>query len=119
MDNVYHVEFEYNNEPKSSLMKKIYENEFIRVRNKACNILDSYEEWNEEFNRTYPKGDKSGIEDPRYVKFICKKSNKVLEQLDNASPFVIIRASVAREGDLVAISKVDWKTVICINLKES
>lgn len=113
----YRVIFHYNREPKIGLLKKIYEHEYVRLRNMGCNLLnDHYEEWNREFNQKYP--DKNG-EDPEYNRFIANKQNKILKELDNESKIIILRSDPNNGADMVAISKIDWQTKFYITLMEA
>ena len=113
----YRVVFHYNKEPKIGLLKRIYEHEYMRLRNMACDLLnDHYEEWNAEFDQKYP--DKNG-EDPEYHRFIANKQNKILKELDNESKIIILRSNQNNGADIVAISKIDWMTRFYITLTEA
>lgn len=109
---LYKVNFIFSKE-LSYFIKTMVSNEYVRVRDYACTILNQHwEEWNAQFDvethEIYKDEDHSeGQCGKAYLDFITKKMRGVLEQVNSKNLSSLVELDVDEEANVIGRCKFD------------
>lgn len=99
------LKFTYNMEI-SELEKKIYEKEFMVLREDLINYLNpNYEKWNEEYDKLFGK-ESAKVNEEAYNLFIQKKHRDVIKTFNKTHKSTFIEMDSDEDADIIGIGKV-------------